>query len=120
MSKTDEKEGTQIQERKEQYPLSETWSQDAQDELEDFIEQQGIYIRQLGKFDTANRQIYLIIIRLARWKDHSFIICRYSRQPVPAIETLLVFRIVRLALTYMARILHRITESQWCFEWMEG
>ena len=27
-------------------PLSETWSQDAQDELEDFIEQQGIYIRQ--------------------------------------------------------------------------
>ena len=26
--------------------LSETWSQDAQDELEDFIEQQGIYIRQ--------------------------------------------------------------------------
>ena len=46
MSKTDEKEGTQIQERKEQYPRSETWSQDAQDELEDFIEQQGIYIRQ--------------------------------------------------------------------------
>ncbi len=26
--------------------LSETWSQDAQDELEDFIEEQGIYIRQ--------------------------------------------------------------------------
>ncbi|MEY8238039.1 hypothetical protein AALA36_20440 [Lachnospiraceae bacterium 66-29] len=46
MSKTDEKEETQIQERKEQYPLNETWSQDAQDELEDFIEQQGIYIRQ--------------------------------------------------------------------------
>ena len=41
-----EKEVTQIQERKEKYPLNETWSQDAQDELEDFIEQQGIYIRQ--------------------------------------------------------------------------
>ncbi len=27
-------------------PLNETWSQDAQAELEDFIEQQGIYIRQ--------------------------------------------------------------------------
>ncbi len=26
--------------------LSETWSQDAQDELENFIEQQRIYIRQ--------------------------------------------------------------------------
>ncbi len=32
--------------QREQSPLSETWSQDAQDELEDFIEQQGIYIRQ--------------------------------------------------------------------------
>lgn len=32
--------------QREQCPLSETWSQDAQDELEDFIEQQGIYIRQ--------------------------------------------------------------------------
>lgn len=29
-----------------QTKLNETWSQDAQDELEDFIEQQGIYIRQ--------------------------------------------------------------------------
>lgn len=27
-------------------PLSETWSQDAQDELQEFIELQGIYIRQ--------------------------------------------------------------------------
>ncbi len=26
--------------------LSETWPQDAQNELEEFIEQQGIYIRQ--------------------------------------------------------------------------
>lgn len=30
----------------EKVSLNETWSQDAQDELEDFIEQQGIYIRQ--------------------------------------------------------------------------
>ena len=35
-----------VQEQKEKTPLNETWSQDAQDELEDFIEQQGIYIRQ--------------------------------------------------------------------------
>ena len=28
--------------KEEKSPLSETWSQDAQDELEDFIEQQGI------------------------------------------------------------------------------
>lgn len=34
------------EEQKEKVSLSETWSQDAQDELEDFIEQQGIYIRQ--------------------------------------------------------------------------
>lgn len=34
------------QEQKNATPLNETWSQDAQDELEDFIEQQGIYIRQ--------------------------------------------------------------------------
>lgn len=34
------------EEKREKGPLSETWSQDAQDELEDFIEQQGIYIRQ--------------------------------------------------------------------------
>ncbi|MCI9137157.1 MAG: hypothetical protein HFH48_06290 [Lachnospiraceae bacterium] len=33
-------------EQREKAPLNETWSQDAQDELEDFIEQQGIYIRQ--------------------------------------------------------------------------
>lgn len=35
-----------LQEQGEKVPLNETWSQDAQDELEDFIEQQGIYIRQ--------------------------------------------------------------------------
>lgn len=38
------KEGQRPQEG--EAPLSETWPQDAQDELEDFIEQQGIYIRQ--------------------------------------------------------------------------
>lgn len=32
--------------QEEKVSLNETWSQDAQDELEDFIEQQGIYIRQ--------------------------------------------------------------------------
>lgn len=32
--------------QQERSPLNETWPQDAQDELEDFIEQQGIYIRQ--------------------------------------------------------------------------
>ena len=30
----------------EKQPVSETWSQDAQDELQEFIELQGIYIRQ--------------------------------------------------------------------------
>ena len=46
MNRSKENEETQVQEKKEQYPLNETWSQDAQDEQEDFIEQQGIYIRQ--------------------------------------------------------------------------
>ncbi|MFG6384043.1 MAG: hypothetical protein K1V96_07290 [Lachnospiraceae bacterium] len=38
----------EVPEKKQQKhaPLNETWSQDAQDELEAFIEQQGIYIRQ--------------------------------------------------------------------------
>lgn len=35
-----------LEQKEEETKLSETWSQDAQDELEDFIEQQGIYIRQ--------------------------------------------------------------------------
>lgn len=51
MSKQADKPKDILQEQKAQKqregtPLSETWSQDAQDELEDFIEQQGIYIRQ--------------------------------------------------------------------------
>ena len=43
-----EKQEKQVkeQEKEQKKPLNETWSQDAQDELEDFIEQQGIYIRQ--------------------------------------------------------------------------
>ncbi len=32
--------------KKEKQPLSETWPQDAQDELQEFIELQGVYIRQ--------------------------------------------------------------------------
>ena len=46
VSKTEDK--TEISEKNQEQRslLSETWSQDAQDELEDFIEQQGIYIRQ--------------------------------------------------------------------------
>lgn len=46
MGKPEDKSQSLPQEQKEQFPLNETWSQDAQDELEDFIEQQGIYIRQ--------------------------------------------------------------------------
>lgn len=41
-----EKDAEQSKEQESKTLLSETWSQDAQDELEDFIEQQGIYIRQ--------------------------------------------------------------------------
>ncbi len=51
MSKAGDKPIDMLQEHREGEtgkgtPLNETWSQDAQDELEDFIEQQGIYIRQ--------------------------------------------------------------------------
>lgn len=41
-----EKQVKEQEEDKKKTTLNETWSQDAQDELEDFIEQQGIYIRQ--------------------------------------------------------------------------
>jgi len=34
------------QENKESTPISETWAQDTIDDLDDFIESQGIYIRQ--------------------------------------------------------------------------
>lgn len=40
---TQAEESTQVTGKQ---PLSETWSQDAQDELQEFIELQGIYIRQ--------------------------------------------------------------------------
>lgn len=46
MCKQEDKRAEVSQEQKKGTPLNETWSQDAQDELEDFIEQQGIYIRQ--------------------------------------------------------------------------
>ncbi len=46
MYEQEDKRNSASQEQKKGTSLSETWSQDAQDELEDFIEQQGIYIRQ--------------------------------------------------------------------------
>lgn len=36
----------EISEEKEQTEISETWAEDALADLEDFIEEQGIYIRQ--------------------------------------------------------------------------
>jgi hypothetical protein len=36
----------ETEEGKEAFHLSETWAQDGLQELEDFIEEQGIYIRQ--------------------------------------------------------------------------
>lgn len=35
-----------LEEEKKEKELNVEWSQDAQDELQDFIESQGIYIRQ--------------------------------------------------------------------------
>ncbi len=46
MSEPEGKKEVVMEEHKEQSPSNETWSQDAQDELEAFIEEQGIYIRQ--------------------------------------------------------------------------
>lgn len=49
MKEPEEKKEQQLEEtgkKAEKQPLSETWSQDAQDELQEFIELQGIYIRQ--------------------------------------------------------------------------
>lgn len=46
MGKQEDKREEVSEGQKKGTPLNETWSQDAQDELEDFIEQQGIYIRQ--------------------------------------------------------------------------
>ncbi len=46
MREQEDKRDTASERQGEEPALSETWSQDAQDELEDFIEQQGIYIRQ--------------------------------------------------------------------------
>lgn len=43
---TEKKTEVPKERQQKQTSLNETWSQDAQDELEDFIEQQGIYIRQ--------------------------------------------------------------------------
>ena len=49
MKEPEEKDKKEIEETKKtapKQPLSETWSQDAQDEPQEFIELQGIYIRQ--------------------------------------------------------------------------
>ncbi len=46
MCKQEDKREEVSQGQKKVASLNETWSQDAKDELEDFIEQQGIYIRQ--------------------------------------------------------------------------
>lgn len=40
------KQTEEVSKDNKKQPLSETWSQDAQDELQEFIELQGIYIRQ--------------------------------------------------------------------------
>lgn len=45
MTPEEENQAKKEQEAKEQ-PLSETWAQDALADLEDWIEEQGIYIRQ--------------------------------------------------------------------------
>lgn len=49
MAMTDEKKVTLTEEQEqknEEFKLSETWAQDALADLEDWIEEQGIYIRQ--------------------------------------------------------------------------
>lgn len=49
MSKTGERLEKELlgeENQKEEMQLSETWAQDGLQELEDFIEEQGIYIRQ--------------------------------------------------------------------------
>ena len=43
---TKEQESNTIQEQNKEQGLSETWAQDALADLEDWIEEQGIYIRQ--------------------------------------------------------------------------
>lgn len=42
---SDEKKTQQQEETKEEFQLSETWAQDAQDDLEEWIEEQGIQLR---------------------------------------------------------------------------
>ncbi len=42
----EEREETTSEETKQEEKLSETWAQDALADLEDWIEEQGVYIRQ--------------------------------------------------------------------------
>ena len=46
MQEKKEKEKQKSQEARQEKKLSETWAQDALGDLEDWIEEQGIYIRQ--------------------------------------------------------------------------
>ncbi len=46
MQEKKEKEEQKSQEARQEQKLSETWAQDALGDLEDWIEEQGIYIRQ--------------------------------------------------------------------------
>lgn len=48
MSRPKEKNKETVEQKKDdsKQELSNTWSQDAQDELQEFIEMQGIYLRQ--------------------------------------------------------------------------
>ena len=52
MQEKKEKEEQKSQEARQEKKLSETWAQDALGDLEDWIEEQGIYIRQWK--DAAN------------------------------------------------------------------
>ena len=46
MKELEKKEREEEREEEKKTKLNEQWPQDAQDELQDFIESQGIYIRQ--------------------------------------------------------------------------
>lgn len=46
MSEEKRENPKQEEEKKEHGPISETWAQDALTDLDDWIEEQGIYIRQ--------------------------------------------------------------------------
>ena len=55
--RTDEQENTKSA------PVSETWAQETIEDLDDFIESQGIYIRQ------CSRRMCTVRCSLDRWRD---------------------------------------------------